>query len=55
MLEHVKVLVIKQQQKTLVFSEIKQVTKRRDERRETKGTEKLINRERKRKNEKDHS
>ena len=55
MLDDIKLLIIKQQHKTLVISEIKQVTKGRDERRETKRTEQFISREMKRKNEKDHS
>ena len=54
-LDDVKVLVIKQQHKTLVITEIKQVIKGRDERRETKWTGQLISKEMKRKNEKDHS
>ena len=37
MLEHVKVLVNKQQHKMLVNSEIKQVTKRREEKRKQRG------------------
>ena len=48
-------LVINQQHKTLVISENKQLTKRRDEMNETKGTEQVINRELKRKAEKHHS
>ena len=55
MLEHVRVLVIKQQCRKLEVNEIKQVAKGREERRETKGTEQIINREMKRKTEKDHS
>ena len=47
-------LIIKRQHKALVISEIKQITKGRDERSETKGTEQVISREMKRKNEKDH-
>ena len=48
-------LVIKQQCEKLGVSEIKQVTKGREERRETKGTEQVISREMKRKTEKDLS
>ena len=48
-------LVIKQQHKTLVICETKQVTKRGEEKSETKGTEQGIIREIKGKNEKDHS
>ena len=55
MLELVKGLVIKQQCKKLRVSEIRQVTKGREERRETKGKEQVIKREMKRKTEKDHS
>ena len=54
MLEKVNVLVIKQQHKALVISENKQVTKRGEEKRETKETEQII-REMKRKAEKDQS
>ena len=36
-LEHVKVLVIKQQYKILVSSEMKQVTKKREEKRKQRG------------------
>ena len=55
MLESDKVLVIKQQHKALAISEIKQITKVRDERSKKKATEQVISREMKRKNEKDHS
>ena len=55
MLEQVKVLVIKQQLKELVISETKQVTKKGEEKSETKETEQIISREMKRKTEKDHS
>ena len=47
--------VIKQHYKMLTINEIKQVTKGRGERGETKGTEQLISREMKRKNKKDDS
>ena len=45
MLERVTVLVIKQQHKALVISDNKQVTKRGEERSETKETEQIIKRE----------
>ena len=48
-------LSIKQKHKTLVISETKQVTRRGEERSETKVIEQVISMEMKWKNEKDHS